>query len=206
MHNFQYTKEEVSKPLASKKKFLNAYKAKENKVIVPNQTEPSQIYQNTESEPTEFLANLKFQSSGSQILKELASNEKIVEWVSQIVSFHKYKNEEKRLLDLVLQGIYKVLFPQHEQVQSLMQIAQDLEMLVLTCDHLLPVSNKNPVLTHIINLKYDINFISQHHEVTQAELILVKLSQMIQMFKYQDIPSNHENNETDGLFNPNLSR
>ena len=36
MHNFQYAKEEVSKPLTSKKKFLNAYKAKENKVIVPN--------------------------------------------------------------------------------------------------------------------------------------------------------------------------
>ena len=184
MHNFQNTREEHSKPMGSKKKFLNAYKAKENKVVMPQKVETRQIDQNSGNEQTQQMSTLRLQSNGSEILRELASNEKIVDWVSQIVSFHKYKNEEKRLLDLVLQGIYKVLFPQHESVHSLMQIAQDLEMLVLSCEHLLPASCKGPILSHLTSLKYDISFINQHHQVTQAELILVKLSQIVQMFKY----------------------
>jgi len=44
-------------------------------------------------------------------LQELAQNEKIVQWVNNMVNYHRRKTEEKALLDLCLQCIYTVLFP-----------------------------------------------------------------------------------------------
>jgi hypothetical protein len=45
------------------------------------------------------------------VLQELASNERIVQWVNMMVNYHRKKTEEKALLDLCLQSIYIVLFP-----------------------------------------------------------------------------------------------
>jgi hypothetical protein len=41
----------------------------------------------------------------------MAKNKRIVEWVNQMVNFHRIKSEEKALLDIILSCIYSLLFP-----------------------------------------------------------------------------------------------
>lgn len=41
----------------------------------------------------------------------MAKNKNIVEWVNQMVNYHRLKTEEKNMLDIVLKCIYGLLFP-----------------------------------------------------------------------------------------------
>jgi hypothetical protein len=59
----------------------------------------------------QFL-NFYQKKDGDTSLQQLAQNTSIVEWVNSVVAFHKKKTLEKTLLDLCLQCIYCVLFPE----------------------------------------------------------------------------------------------
>ncbi|CDW76194.1 UNKNOWN [Stylonychia lemnae] len=137
-HKFENVRETSKGKVKSKKKFLNAYKSKENKMN-PLDVQASKLNTNssnadyTSSQPV--LINIQtyghnstsdYQSNNRNVLIELAQNKQIVEWVTSMVNYHKQKSEEKKVIDLYLQCLYKVLFPEQKSDIKMAQILNDL--------------------------------------------------------------------------------
>eukprot|EP00347_Sterkiella_histriomuscorum_P004489 403360269 len=209
-HKFQNVRENSQKAKKGKKKFLNAYKSKENKILpsdllnIQSSEKKNAIFQsesslgqqlhdsnysgqqpiNIKTHSSNSYSTLEYYSNNKEVLQNLASNEKVVEWVTLMVNFHKYKSEEKKLIDLVLQCIYKILFPEQKINVQLKSILSDIENLI---DHSqqLYLMNREQILGSLRKIIAELEYLYSSDYFNKTEQMLNKLSEMVLLLRLQ---------------------